>query len=255
MEGNIHYNTFHYSSEALGFESKIGLVKNVSGPFIAGLANLDGYYGGYHCETSGDCIRIDFYVERNDYEETGSVSSYEDVPSDAWYSEDIQDLTKRQIINGISESSFAPYTPVTRAQFIKMMAVNAGIAPDTSLCRFTDVPRTHWAAPFIEWGAENGIINGTGNGEFSPDEPVTREQIASIISRYISSYGISICKTVPPAIFSDQDSIAPYACNAVAELSEYGILQGREDHSFDPSAVTTRAEAVSLMARLIRKCI
>ncbi len=68
MEGNIDYNTFNKNVNAAGYTTKdIGLVKNVSGPFIAGLADVDGIYGGYRQETSGDCIRIDLYVNKADY--------------------------------------------------------------------------------------------------------------------------------------------------------------------------------------------
>ncbi len=67
MEGNVDYNIFNNNAIAAGFDTKIGLVKNVSGPFIAALANLDGVYGGYRNETSGDCIRIDLYVNKAEY--------------------------------------------------------------------------------------------------------------------------------------------------------------------------------------------
>lgn len=58
LEGNVDYNTFNAMLSRKGLKREIGLVKNVSGPFIAGLANLDGVYGGYRNETSGDCIRV-----------------------------------------------------------------------------------------------------------------------------------------------------------------------------------------------------
>lgn len=68
MDGNINFNKFNENVNAAGYQTKsIGLVKNVSGPFVAGLADVDGVYGGYRQETSGDCIRIDLYVNRTDY--------------------------------------------------------------------------------------------------------------------------------------------------------------------------------------------
>lgn len=68
MEGNVNYNTFNQNVNAAGYSVKeMGIVKNVSGPFVAGLADLDGVYGGYRNETSGDCIRIDLYVNKADY--------------------------------------------------------------------------------------------------------------------------------------------------------------------------------------------
>ena len=48
--------------EELGVSCEIGVVKNQSGPFVAGLGNLDGLYGGYRVETGGDCVRIDIYT-------------------------------------------------------------------------------------------------------------------------------------------------------------------------------------------------
>lgn len=85
MEGNVNYNIFNDNAIAAGFNTKIGLVKNVSGPFIAGLANFDGIYGGYRNETSGDCIRIDIYVNKTDY--TGITSKEADISIDENHSE------------------------------------------------------------------------------------------------------------------------------------------------------------------------
>lgn len=70
MDGNVNFNTFNTNAVAAGFDTKIGLVKNVSGPMIAGLPNLDGAYGGYRQETSGSCSRIDLIVDRSDYPES-----------------------------------------------------------------------------------------------------------------------------------------------------------------------------------------
>ena len=68
MDGNVDYNTFNKNVNAAGYAVRdMGLVKNVSGPFIAALADFDGVYGGYRNETSGDCIRIDLYVNKADY--------------------------------------------------------------------------------------------------------------------------------------------------------------------------------------------
>ncbi len=75
MEGNVNFNTFNTNAAAAGFDTKIGLVKNVSGPMIAGLPNMDGAYGGYRQETAGSCIRIDLIVDRDDYPELLSGDS------------------------------------------------------------------------------------------------------------------------------------------------------------------------------------
>ena len=57
------YNQLNQNLEDLGVSTEIGVIKNQSGPFVACLGNLEGYYGGYQIETGGDCVRMDVYLE------------------------------------------------------------------------------------------------------------------------------------------------------------------------------------------------
>ncbi|MDR1778185.1 MAG: hypothetical protein LBR14_00255 [Clostridiales Family XIII bacterium] len=61
-EDYVSYNQLNAALEALGVASEVGVVKNNKGPFIAGLGNLDGLYGGYRQETGGECIRMDIFL-------------------------------------------------------------------------------------------------------------------------------------------------------------------------------------------------
>ena len=255
LEGHLDYNLFNHNAAALGFESKIGIVKNVSGPFIAGLPNLDGIYGGYHCETAGDCVRIDLYVNRADYRNQSKGPVYEDVPEDSWFYEDVGYLTGQGVVNGMSESIFAPADPVTRAQFVKLVVSCSGADVSGYRTDFTDVPSGYWASPYIGWACEQGLVEGTGDGRFSPEDPVSREQMAAMIGRYIRKTGLSLCKTEPSQKYSDQDEISNYAMTSIEDLSEYAIMKGRENGTFDPRAHTSRAEASAVIARLMKKCI
>lgn len=58
----VDYNQLNKSLAAMGITTEIGVVKNHSGPFVAGLGNYDGYYGGYQEETGGDCVQIDLHL-------------------------------------------------------------------------------------------------------------------------------------------------------------------------------------------------
>ncbi|HIT90512.1 MAG TPA: molybdopterin-dependent oxidoreductase, partial [Candidatus Merdenecus merdavium] len=62
-KGYVAYNQLNNKLESLGIETEIGVVKNHNGPFILGLGNRDGYYGGYQVETGGDCIQMDIYLQ------------------------------------------------------------------------------------------------------------------------------------------------------------------------------------------------
>lgn len=255
MEGSVDFNLFNHNINEAGFESRIGIVHNVSGPFVAGLANLDGIYGGYRNETNGDCIRIDLFVDPSDYTDPGEALTFDDVPSGSWFAGYVSCLASEGVVNGFSENTFAPYEKVSRAQFVKMIAVWSGAGTGSQESRFSDVAPDSWAAPYIAWAAGEGIVNGTGEGKFSPDDPISREQMAAIINRCIREFGISMSKTAIARDYADQDRISGYARDHVRDLSEYEIINGRENGCFDPLSHTSRAEAAAVMARLITKSI
>ncbi len=254
LEGNVDYNIFNQNATALGFETEIGLVKNVSGPFVAALANLDGVYGGYRNETSGDCIRVDLYVDASAYEESGTgETDYSDVPADSWYAEYVRKLTDLGIVNGKSDSLFEPEARITRAEFVKMIAEASGaeISPDggaEAASQFDDVAADAWYAPYVAWAAEEGIVQGVTSSEFRPQDPVTRQDMAVIICRCADACGIVLSQDEPQIVFSDAEEISLYARDAANRLQRAGIIDGRDDGSFAPEQTATRAEACKITA-------
>lgn len=253
LEGNVDYNTFNANALAKGFETEIGLVKNVSGPFIAGLANLDGVYGGYRNETSGDCIRVDLYVDKSQYGQSDS-SKYTDVAADSWYAEYVDYLSEKGIINGRTESLFAPEAPVTRAEFVKLIAgIDGADVTKYSTSTFDDVKAGAWYAPYVAWGAETGIINGTGTAAFHPDGKISRQDMAVILYRYTEKNGISLKNENTVQTFTDASEIASYATDAVTAMQKAGIINGRSGQRFAPAANASRAEACKMLTILDRQ--
>ncbi len=262
LEGNVDYNIFNQNAKALGFETEIGLVKNVSGPFVAALANLDGVYGGYRNETSGDCIRVDLYVDASayeEYEENGTgKTDYSDVPADSWYAEYVGKLTDLGIVNGKRDSLFEPQARITRAEFVKMIAEASGteISPDggaKAASRFDDVAADAWYAPYVAWAAEKGVVQGVTASEFRPQDPVTRQDMAVIICRCADVCGIVLSQDELQIVFSDAEEISLYAGDAAARLQRAGIIDGRDDGSFAPKQTATRAEACKITAAFMEQ--
>lgn len=251
MEGNVNYNTFNKNAEALGFSSKVGIVKNVSGPFVAGLPNLDGVYGGYRNETSGDCIRIDIYADRAQY--SGMDTYFSDVSANIWYAEPVNYLASRGVVSGSGDGSFSPAENVTRAEFVTMIAAAAGADVSTySQSSFDDVDSGSWASPYIEWAADNGIVSGTGDGRFDPDGNITREDMAVIAERYLEYKNIPVGETKDISDFSDSGSIAGYAADSVGKIYSRGIMQGRGGMIFAPLDNSSRAEASAVIAKVMK---
>ncbi len=167
---------------------------------------------------------------------------FEDVPESYWAYGYIMDLYNAGIINGETPTLFVPENPITRAEFTKIAVMLFGITPGGA-STFADVADTDWFAPYVAAGQAAGIVNGTSETTFSPDDNITREQIAAIVGRYLN------LSSQAAVNYSDAASIEDYALPYVAALSEQGILTG-SDGMFNPKDPATRAEAATIMSRV-----
>lgn len=123
-------------------------------------------------------------VIRADDESPGQVSTFPDVPANAPYAEAVQVLSEMGIIQGDTSGHFNPDNTVTRAQTAAFLCRLLGIedtAKEKRATSFSDVPESYWASGYIAAIADMGIINGYGNGEFKPDNPVTCQQMLKML--------------------------------------------------------------------------
>ena len=151
------------------------------------------------------------------------------------------------IFKGVSGDKFAPETPITRGMTATILGRVAN-APETAEASiFKDVDNSAYYAPFVTWCNKNGIVKGISSDKFAPDDNVTREQIATIVGRYIESKG----KTLEASKnkFVDDAKISDYAKNYVYALVNAGILKGDDTNNFRPADNLTRAEAAASIVR------
>lgn len=175
-----------------------------------------------------------------------------DVPSNHWASESVTYVYEKGLMNGEGPDTFKPDNNLTRAMFVtilgRMAGVNEDNYPDTF---FADVPTGQWYSAYVTWAFQKDIVDGTGNGYFSPDENVTREQMATMIARYVISSDLhlqEIGSTVK--FFTDQHLISSWASEGVELMRRTGILSGYDDGSFRPERTADRAEAATIFMRL-----
>ena len=119
------------------------------------------------------------------------------------------------------------------------------------LTAFSDVESSAWYADFVMKLAERGIVNGVGNGLFRPDAPITRQDMATMISRMIKIYGLELPEKNQPITFSDLNQIADYAAAAVSEMQRIGVINGFEDGSFRPQANASREQTAQMLSNLM----
>lgn len=183
---------------------------------------------------------------------TATVSRFSDVMPTSWYAKAVDYTYTNGLIAGMSATEFGPSLTLTRAMFITILGRLVGVDEAAySGTVFSDVPAGKWYSAYIAWGAQTGIVAGMGNGKFEPNSPVTREQMASFIERYVTYKGLSlqqICET--PDVFVDQAKISGWAKDSVEMMRQTGIICGDTAGYFHPRNSATRAEAASMFTRL-----
>ena len=113
------------------------------------------------------------------------------------------------IMNGTGEDTFSPAGVLTRGQLATMLYRYEGSPAVTGSSSFTDL-REDWYKPAIAWAASVGIVNGTSEDTFSPYDPITGEQLATIFYRYAKSkgYDTTIDNPDEPLIPAERESIS-----------------------------------------------
>lgn len=179
------------------------------------------------------------------------VNPYRDVAEGAWYYEAVRDCTILGLVNGVDINRFAPGGTLTRAMFVTLLCRldGGGLLGGEVELPFTDVNRSEWHYPAVAWAWRNHIVNGVAPDRFAPDSYITREEMATMLGRYLSYLGYNT-QSSPRTGFADEESISPWALNSVRCCVEYGLLYGVAADRFAPKSWATRAEASALLLRL-----
>ena len=199
------------------------------------------------------CIEEDFVVEYyttkpNVHPEAPECffEKYDDCTA-KWYHEAVDYVTSQGLMLGYSSSEFAPEDTVTRGMMVTVLYRLAGSPAVSGPSTFEDVnPKAYYADP-VAWAQENEVVNGTTPTTFEPEEPVTREQLATMLWRYSGKPAASADESK----FTDASSVSKYAKDAVAWAVEQGILRGFEDSTLRPTATATRAEFACIVMRFL----
>ena len=163
-----------------------------------------------------------------------------------WAQTTIQKWIDESKISGYPDGSFKPDANITRAEFVKL--VNGLIDFDTKgNIAFNDVKTGDWYYDVISIANEIGYISGYSDKQFGPNDNITREQAAAILSRiqYLGENANAAKE------FSDNSKISVWALGSVGAASEAGFVKGYNDESFKPLNNLTRAEAVTMLDNVL----
>ena len=121
---------------------------------------------------------------------------------------------------------------------------------DAQPLSFADVKPEDWFADAVAWAADAGIVNGRGEG-FAPDAPVTREEIATMLYRFVKYLGVDVSGSAELAKLPDGGETSNWAQDAMAWAVSVGLFKGDQNGALNPGGEATRAEVATLVERLI----
>ena len=175
----------------------------------------------------------------------GNFERLSDIPDGYWAGSDIATLVGASIAGGFPDGTFRPDAPLTRAQFVKLLALTLGLTGGSGATGFTDVATGAWFAPYVAAAVQAGWVQGVTANSFAPDAIVTREQMAVLLARALKLTGGGSLG------FGDAASIDGWAAGGVQAAVAAGYLAGFPDGSFQPQAATTRAQAAKVLEEAI----
>jgi hypothetical protein len=173
--------------------------------------------------------------------------TFNDVSSDYWASDFIQELSNRGIIKGFPDGSFKPNAEVTRAQFASMLSGAFNVTPVRNMVNFSDVNRSFWAYSGIQASYTQGFMSGYPAGDFRPNERIPRAQALVSLANGLRYSPNGQTDTIL-ALYNDANSIPGYARTGVAAATSQRIVVNYPDVAqLNPNRTMTRAEAAAFI--------
>ena len=156
-----------------------------------------------------------------------------------------------KLFAGMGNNIFAPASSMDRSMMMTVLYHLAGDPEQERLAAtatFTDVPADQWYHTFVSWAAEQGVSAGTGNGMFSPAQPVTREQVVVLLKNFATNYmGMTLNERADISGFADSDKVAFWSQEAVSWAVASGVLVVPQGGALEPVRSATRAEVAAML--------
>ena len=185
---------------------------------------------------------------------TGSVDvtqMFTDVTKN-WAYPGIQYCVTHGIMGGMGDGTFAPTGTTTRAQIVQILYNLEGTPAVSGTTPFTDLT-ANWYKPAILWAYQNNVVAGTSSTTFAPDQPVTREQIAVILTQYMF-HVLKMNRTWTPAdlsTFPDGAQVSSWAKEAMQDAVALGLINGTKAPDglvyLDPQGSAARQQVATIL--------
>ena len=169
-----------------------------------------------------------------------------------WAYPGIQYCVTHGIMGGMGDGTFAPTGTTTRAQIVQILYNLEGTPAVSGTTPFTDLT-ANWYKPAILWAYQNNVVAGTSPTTFDPEGPVTREQIAVILTQYMFNV-LKMNRTWTPAdlsTFPDGANVSSWAKEAMQDAVALGLINGTKAPDgkvyLDPQGSAARQQVATIL--------
>lgn len=179
---------------------------------------------------------------------TASLYTFDDVSSDAWYKSAVDYVGNAGLFNGTSDTTFSPNSNMTRAMFSVVLHRYADTPQASFTGRFSDIPSGTWYTDAVEWAAANSVVNGMGDGKFSPMKNITLEQMVTILYRHSGAEKTFAGGQVP----TKYGVVSDWAQSAMSWAEESGLFDGIGG-VLSAGSPASRAQVAAMMMNFNKK--
>ena len=192
-----------------------------------------------------------FKATWRDKAEVDVTEMFSDVTKN-WAYPGIQYCVTHGIMGGMGDGTFAPTGTTTRAQIVQILYNLEGTPAVSGTTPFADLT-ANWYKPAILWAYQNNVVAGTSPTTFAPDQPVTREQIAVILTQYMF-HVLKMERTWTPAdlsTFPDGANVSSWAKEAMQDAVALGLINGTKASDgvvyLDPQGSAARQQVATIL--------
>ncbi len=176
--------------------------------------------------------------------------TFTDVQPTDWFAEAVDFVVARGLFAGLSETEFGPNVEMSRAMLVTVLYRLSGETSNGD-SGFADVPADAWYSAAVAWAKEAGVVSGVSETSFAPNQPITREQMATILYSYANAQVDEDAKAAL-ATFADAGNISSYATVPVSWAVEQGLLSGVGNQTLEPQGVATRAQVATILRQFLK---
>lgn len=169
-----------------------------------------------------------------------------------WADQLLQEATELGYVSGYPDGAFLPDAFITREEVAAMLVKALLLGEEeVSAAPFVDQADIgSWAVPFVQRGVQAGLINGYDDGTFRAPKHILRQELAVMLARALQPFASAYPDDAPA--FSDYALLEPWAAEGMGLAVRAGLMQGKEGNRLAPLEYATRAEAASMILRLLK---